>query len=328
MGHRRVRLRRTAAAGRGRRALDRRPARVRREPGRRPQRLHVDAADVAEVAAGGAHIVGHSYGAVVAMLAAARWPDRVRSLALIEPAAHRAAGGDPIVSATLLRMRASVARAPEMSPEEWLRASTEAVGVAPLEPTPARLRAAATAMRERPCWDAVVPIEQLAAARWPKLVIAETGTARPPRIARPRAMRSWRAPVRRRGDRCADRARGGRVALAAGAAAGRGERRPCSLWRSSRGDGYHGRVAGISSEGDLRALHAPPSERALRKQLDHIDPHCRRFIGLSPFVVMATAGADGRVDATRGAATPGSSRSPTSGRCSCPTGRGTTGSTR
>jgi uncharacterized protein len=64
-------------------------------------------------------------------------------------------------------------------------------------------------------------------------------------------------------------------------------------------------VAGISSEGDLRALHAPPSERALRKQLDHIDPRCRRFIGLSPFVVMATAGADGRLDATPRGGDPG-----------------------
>ena len=64
-------------------------------------------------------------------------------------------------------------------------------------------------------------------------------------------------------------------------------------------------MTGVTSEGDLRALHAPPSERALRKQLDHLDPHCRRFIGLSPFVVMATAGADGRLDATPRGGDPG-----------------------
>src|SRR5436190_1743564 len=64
------------------------------------------------------------------------------------------------------------------SPEEWLRASTEAAGMAPLEPTPARLRAAATAMRERPCWEADVPLAALAAAPLPKLVICGTwGTA-------------------------------------------------------------------------------------------------------------------------------------------------------
>ena len=57
-------------------------------------------------------------------------------------------------------------------------------------------------------------------------------------------------------------------------------------------------MAAITSESDLRALHAPPKDRTLRKQLDRIDRHCRRFIELSPFVVMATADAEGRMDAT------------------------------
>jgi pimeloyl-ACP methyl ester carboxylesterase len=135
---------------------------------------HVDAADVAELVGTGAHLVGHSYGAVVAMLAAAMRPGRVRSLALIEPSAHRAAARHPAVAAALQRMRSSVARAQETTPKEWLRASTEAVGMEPFPPTPARLRAAATAMRERPCWDADVPLATLAAAPFPKLVIAGT----------------------------------------------------------------------------------------------------------------------------------------------------------
>jgi PPOX class probable FMN-dependent enzyme len=64
-------------------------------------------------------------------------------------------------------------------------------------------------------------------------------------------------------------------------------------------------VAEITSEADLRALHAPPKERTLRKQLDRLDRHCRRFIELSPFVVLATAGADGRMDATPRGGEPG-----------------------
>jgi hypothetical protein len=64
-------------------------------------------------------------------------------------------------------------------------------------------------------------------------------------------------------------------------------------------------VAEITSEADLRALHTPPKERTLLKQLDRLDPHCRRFIGLAPFVVMATAGADGRMDATPRGGDPG-----------------------
>lgn len=47
---------------------------------------------------------------------------------------------------------------------------------------------------------------------------------------------------------------------------------------------------------ELRSSYGQPSERAVKKSLDRLDRHCRRFIGLSPFVVLATAGADGRVD--------------------------------
>jgi pimeloyl-ACP methyl ester carboxylesterase len=132
----------------------------------------LDAEDVAALVGAGAHLVGHSYGGVVAMLAAVSRPHRVRSLALIEPAAHRVAAREPVVAAALERMRAAVAGVPAMAPEEWLRASTEAVGMAPFEPTPERLRAARTAMRERPCWEAEVPLTALARAAFPKLVIS------------------------------------------------------------------------------------------------------------------------------------------------------------
>lgn len=46
-----------------------------------------DADDVSELLANGAHLVGHSYGGVVALLAAARKPEAVRSLTVIEPPA-------------------------------------------------------------------------------------------------------------------------------------------------------------------------------------------------------------------------------------------------
>jgi uncharacterized protein len=40
----------------------------------------------------------------------------------------------------------------------------------------------------------------------------------------------------------------------------------------------------------LRALYPAPRERAVRKELAALDVHCRRFIALSPFVVIASAG--------------------------------------
>ena len=52
----------------------------------------------------------------------------------------------------------------------------------------------------------------------------------------------------------------------------------------------------IESAEDLRSLYGEPSELAVKKSLDRLDRHCRRFIELSPFVILASAGADGRVD--------------------------------
>ena len=52
----------------------------------------------------------------------------------------------------------------------------------------------------------------------------------------------------------------------------------------------------IGTVEELRSRYGAPSELAVRKQMDRLDRHCRRFIALSPFVVLASAGADGRVD--------------------------------
>ena len=54
----------------------------------------------------------------------------------------------------------------------------------------------------------------------------------------------------------------------------------------------------LTDLGALRALYPPPGERAVRKQLASLDVHCRRFIGLSPFLVISSVGAAGRLDAS------------------------------
>ncbi|WP_409026678.1 pyridoxamine 5'-phosphate oxidase family protein [Janthinobacterium sp. SUN098] len=61
----------------------------------------------------------------------------------------------------------------------------------------------------------------------------------------------------------------------------------------------------IDSLEQLRALYPPAQGRALSKQLDHLDPHCIAFIGLSPFVVLATGGAGGQLDASPRGGAPG-----------------------
>jgi PPOX class probable FMN-dependent enzyme len=56
----------------------------------------------------------------------------------------------------------------------------------------------------------------------------------------------------------------------------------------------------ITSEAGLRARFRAPSELSLRKQLDHLDHNCRRFIALSPFLCLATSGEDGIDNSPRG----------------------------
>ena len=52
----------------------------------------------------------------------------------------------------------------------------------------------------------------------------------------------------------------------------------------------------VSTETDLRALLGTPSEVALKKQITRLDEHCRAFIAHAPFMLLATADAQGRCD--------------------------------
>ena len=56
-----------------------------------------DAKLIAPLLEGGAHLVGHSYGGIVALLVAITHPASVRSLTLIEPPAYTLAPDDPAV---------------------------------------------------------------------------------------------------------------------------------------------------------------------------------------------------------------------------------------
>jgi len=64
-------------------------------------------------------------------------------------------------------------------------------------------------------------------------------------------------------------------------------------------------VTAIDDVADLRDRYPDAMERALRKQLDHLDGHCRRFIELSPFLVLASAAPDGTADASPRGGPPG-----------------------
>lgn len=61
----------------------------------------------------------------------------------------------------------------------------------------------------------------------------------------------------------------------------------------------------IGSIDQLRRLYAQPTERAVRKQIAALDAHCRRFIALSPFLVLATSDPEHRLDASPRGGAPG-----------------------
>jgi PPOX class probable FMN-dependent enzyme len=56
----------------------------------------------------------------------------------------------------------------------------------------------------------------------------------------------------------------------------------------------------VGSRDELRTIYKRPNPRSAAKELPHLDVHCRRFVELSPFVVMGTSGATGQDVSPRG----------------------------
>jgi pimeloyl-ACP methyl ester carboxylesterase len=133
-----------------------------------------DAEDLADVMGDGAHLVGHSYGGLGLMLAAARRPDATRSLALLEPPAFTLGCDHPAGQELVNRVQRIWDR--DLGDKEWLVGFLEAVGSDPDELPPELLDAAlplvSVARKGRPAWDADLPLAELAAARYPKLVVS------------------------------------------------------------------------------------------------------------------------------------------------------------
>jgi len=143
-----------------------------------------DADDLAELLVDGAHLVGHSYGAVASLIAAGRQPGAVRSLVVIEPPAFQLAPGSPAAQAMRRRIAAVFAGAADVTPETFYPAFLQAMGY-DLETLnlrawsdlsaclrPDSVAAFRTSMRQRMPWEAEIPVGALKAAAFPKLVIS------------------------------------------------------------------------------------------------------------------------------------------------------------
>lgn len=133
-----------------------------------------DAQDVSELLGDGAHLVGHSYGGLAAMVAAAARPQAVHSLALAEPPAFGAAPEHPDVAA--LRRRTGEVFARQSGDREFIDEFLRAVGT-PVEDLPRELVEDMVTMAPavrlgRPPWEARVPVDALAQATFPILVVS------------------------------------------------------------------------------------------------------------------------------------------------------------
>jgi pimeloyl-ACP methyl ester carboxylesterase len=133
-----------------------------------------DAADIAELMDDGAHLVGHSYGGLGAMLAAAARPDATRSLTLLEPAAASVAQHDDAWRQFMAEVRDLWnQQAPD---HDWVVRFLKAVGSDPDQFPPEMLAAALPLVplfrRGRAFYQARLPLAELAAASFPKLVVS------------------------------------------------------------------------------------------------------------------------------------------------------------
>ncbi len=54
----------------------------------------------------------------------------------------------------------------------------------------------------------------------------------------------------------------------------------------------------VQSEADLRSVIGEPTPLVIQKELNELDTHARQFIEKSPFLIVATSGADGKLDAS------------------------------
>lgn len=117
-----------------------------------------DAEDVAGLLAGRAHLIGWSYGGVVALLAAAHTPGWVTSLVLVEPSAFSVAIEHPEVKRFVNELAAF-----RTSPDR-----DALIGSMPSEQSAIASRLIA----ERPSWEADIPHATLRACRFPKLVVS------------------------------------------------------------------------------------------------------------------------------------------------------------
>jgi pimeloyl-ACP methyl ester carboxylesterase len=140
------------------------------------QDFEEDAVDIAELLGDGAHLVGHSYGALGALIAAAARPQAVRSLTINEPPAFGLVRGnaaaDEIAARTVQLRQRDI-----KEPRAFLEAFRENIGGPGQPPLPDPLpplleQGVRTTMTGRDPSEANIPLGVLKRTSFPKLVMS------------------------------------------------------------------------------------------------------------------------------------------------------------
>jgi pimeloyl-ACP methyl ester carboxylesterase len=123
----------------------------------------------------GAHLVGFSYGGIVALTASARCPDLVRSLTVIEPPALGIARGHPAADHSIELLSRFEPPPPGLTPEQFWKSFRAMMGMPVSEQvtlTPIERKAVEAHMAEAPPFTLSLPLDELAATSFPKLVVS------------------------------------------------------------------------------------------------------------------------------------------------------------
>lgn len=137
------------------------------------QEFEQNIADIVTLLASGSHIVGHSYGGLLAMVAAYRYPHLIKSLTIIEPPAFGLTIDQPIVHQVVRKLQSVYQTA--TTPETFLLGFLRAMGndiAGPLLLSPQHRKGVQATMKETVPWHILLYPQSLAGCPFPKLVVS------------------------------------------------------------------------------------------------------------------------------------------------------------
>ncbi len=137
--------------------------------------LDIQVEELAKLLGEGAHLVGFSYGALLALLITGRYPNRVKSLLVHEPPVFHLSSGEDHIEEQISLLRHAFENAPNGDPAEFFFRFLKATGGNPTGPKPLTPEQQSTCLRmmqEPNSIDVEIPLDLIRTASFPKLVFS------------------------------------------------------------------------------------------------------------------------------------------------------------